>query len=353
MEITSSLLNSEEMLPVKDSIEEVSKIDGKDDFRVRLIEYINDSSNENDDMFFYEMLEFVRFLDPKSDSIAYTTPDYKISLNAPCDKIGESIRKWDFVYDHECLHQLWNTFKVGDEIKKAGIEYKHELLNIASDCVINDYLRDIRRKDAPEIGVYPEVIKEQFGVDYDRKNDTQFSLYVKILEAYNKNHIDLQQLIDMLGLDEMGGDGPESDGDGEGQGQGQGKGKGKQGKNGRTSNPGGDGEGEDGEDGQDGENGKGGQNKGKGKGQNGQDGEGGQDGDGPERKGKGKGGKGQGSGEGNNVYSDIDMERINRAKEIIERYRVKISGQFGTFIRKCKSSQSLVRDGFTQNVRKQ
>ena len=56
MEIKSSLLNYKEFNYLKDSIIKIYQIDGKDKFRVRLVEYINDTSDNNDDMFFYEML---------------------------------------------------------------------------------------------------------------------------------------------------------------------------------------------------------------------------------------------------------------------------------------------------------
>ena len=81
MEIKSSLLKYKEFTSLKDNIIRISSIDGKDKFRVKLVEYINDTSDNNDDMFFYEMLPFARFLKPSDQAIAYTTPDYLIYLN--------------------------------------------------------------------------------------------------------------------------------------------------------------------------------------------------------------------------------------------------------------------------------
>jgi len=186
MEIKSSLLKYKEFDYLKNSLVKISEIDGKDKFRVKMIEYINDTSDNNDDMFFYDMLPFTRFLNPSNKSIAYTTPDHIIYLNAP-GKVGETVRVWDFIYCHECLHQLWDTFEVGEKIKNAGFEYNHKLLNIASDCVINDYLRTLRKKDPFTDGIFPETLKEEFDIDYDRKNDTQYSLYLKLLKAYKEN----------------------------------------------------------------------------------------------------------------------------------------------------------------------
>lgn len=191
MEITSSLINDPSMSVVKKSLLEASANDNELDFRVDTIEYINDASDEDDDEFFYDCVPTILFINSVAtpeykDSIAFTTPDKAIYLNCPGDKIGKSVRKWEFIYDHECLHQLWDTFGVADELKAKGIKYDHTLLNLASDCVINDYLKNIRKKEWIGIGIDPEYIKKNFDVDYDRKNDTQFGLYVKMLEKLDQ-----------------------------------------------------------------------------------------------------------------------------------------------------------------------
>ena len=185
MEIKSSLLNSKYLKLLKDSLIAASEVDGKENFRVRLIEYIDDTADNEEDEFFYDMMEFCRFLKPDLKTTAYTTPDHIIYLNAP-GVFGEKVREWDFIYCHECLHQLWDTFNVGEKIKKNGIKFDHYVLNVASDCVINDYLSAIRKKTAPPQGITPEYLKETFGVEYDRKVDTQFTLYLKLLEVAEK-----------------------------------------------------------------------------------------------------------------------------------------------------------------------
>lgn len=182
MEIKSTLLNDKEFEWVKNSILNADSVDGEGTFRVKLIEYINDSADNDDDKFFYDMLPQTRFLKPGSDSIAYTDPNKRIFLNAPCKQVGKNFRQWDFIYDHECLHQLWDTFAVGDKIKANGIKYDHILLNIVSDCVINDYLSYYRKKDQAPNTVTPEYLEEKYGVKYNRKTDTQYSLYLKCLE---------------------------------------------------------------------------------------------------------------------------------------------------------------------------
>ena len=182
MEIKSTLLNDKDFDKVRESIIAVSQIDNEDNFRVRLIEYINDSSESDDDKFFYDMLVYTRFLEPSNESIAFTDPYHRIFLNAPGTHIGKNYKQWDFTYDHECLHQLWDTFGVADKIKESGMEYNHYVMNVASDCVINDYLYYYRKKDMPDGLITPEYIRDHYGVTYDRKVDTQYSLYCKLIE---------------------------------------------------------------------------------------------------------------------------------------------------------------------------
>ena len=216
MEIKSSLINSKELKLLKDSLIAASEVDGKENFRVRLIEYIDDTADNEEDEFFYDMMEFCRFLKPDLKTTAYTTPDHIIYLNAP-GVFGEKVREWDFIYCHECLHQLWETFAVEDQIKKNGIKFDHYVLNVASDCVINDYLSAIRKKTAPPNGITPEYLKETYGVEYDRKVDTQFTLYLKLLEVAEKLRKDKKcqdaQDAGSNGGDGQTGDGPQGGGD--------------------------------------------------------------------------------------------------------------------------------------------
>lgn len=186
MKINSTLINDEEFKWVKNSILNADNIDGEGSFRVRLIEYINDTADNDDDKYFYDMLPFVRFLTPGSEGIAYTDESKRIFLNAPCQHIGKNFKQWDFTFDHECLHQLWDTFGVKDKIIANGYEYNHMVLNIASDCVINDYLSHYRRKEQAPNTITPRYISEQFGVEYDRKIDTQYTLYLKLIEKKDK-----------------------------------------------------------------------------------------------------------------------------------------------------------------------
>ena len=418
MEIKSSLLNSKELKLLKDSLIAASEVDGKENFRVRLIEYIDDTADNEDDEFFYDMIEFCRFLKPDNETTAYTTPDHVIYLNAP-GVFGEKIREWDFVYCHECLHQLWDTFEVGDKIKENGVKYDHYVLNIASDCVINDYLAAIRKKTAPPDGVTPEYLKEKFDVEYDRKVDTQYTLYLKLLEVAEK-----------LKKDQVCQNSQDGDDQGEGQGDGQGQGGSGSGSSGDSGNSSsgdsnnqtasdaqksadeakkaadkaqqnadsgkgsqadadaakdaakdaqdaadrakdcadkGDKEGEAkaaqeakdaadrakkaaGEDGKDGD-GKGSDGK-DGKDSDGKDGNAGSD-DGKSSKGRGKGdGKDKGVGDLGEMTEEQKAQIKSKAEGIIKKYKEKITGAFGDFVKKCKNSVKCDPNGLANNTKK-
>jgi len=342
MEIKSSLLNDEDFKYVKESLIEISEIDHKENFRVKTLEYINDSADNDNDIFFYDMLEFVRFLHPDDNSIAYTTPDHLIYLNCP-GRIGEKIRQWDFIYDHECLHQLWDTFAVGDKIKEKHGEdkYDHKLLNYASDCIINDYLSYYRKKDMPDNLITPEYIYEQFGIKYDRKVDTQYTLYMKLLNKIDDIKKDpkyKEQENDEQG-NNQNGQGKEGQGK-EGQGK-EGQGKEGQGKEGQGK----EGQGKEGQ-------GKEGQGK-EGQGKEGQGKEGqGKESQGNDQKGN-KEAQGHKAGKGHKEakLSDADLKKIKeKADKIIEKYKNKLSGDLGTFISKCKKSVELKESGLATNT---
>ena len=242
MEIKSEILNDDSMKFVKESLIRASKNDHKENFRVKTVEYINDSSNNHSDMFFYDMLEYLRFysLEDGGDHIAYTTPDHLIYMVCPTatNGPGEKVRVWEFIYCHECMHQLWETFDVAERIKKNGIEYDHYLLNVASDCIINEYLRNVRKKEPFENGWYPEVLEKEFGVKYDSKKDSQYSLYLKLLEIKKKDQEAYKDLLDKFkdfiddDDDNQFGDGESSDG---GSGEGESEKEGESGKGSQSS----------------------------------------------------------------------------------------------------------------------
>ena len=341
------------------------------EFIYDMFDFINDECENNDDMFFYDMMEFIRII-REPGHIAYTTPDRLISLNAP-GKPGMDTGIWEFIFEHECLHQLWDTFGVEDEIKKAGLEYDHTLLNIASDCVINDYLEHIRKKKPFKEGIFPDVIKKEYGVEYDRKRDTQFSLYCKLLKSPKKPQNPPQDPMSQGNDDHQQSSNPGNQGQGQqGQGQ-QGQGQQGQGQNGQGQQ--GQGQNGQGQQGQ-GQNGQGQQGQGQqgqgqnGQGQNGQGQQGqGQNGQGQQGQGQngqgqqGQGQQGQGqNGQGQNgqkgkpgnsggsapdLNDELSASEVKKAADaIIKKYRDKLSGALGDFISKCKSSQKMEKSDY-------
>ena len=374
------------------------------EFIYDMFDFINDECENNDDMFFYDMMEFIRII-REPGHIAYTTPDRLISLNTP-GKPGMDTGIWEFIFEHECLHQLWDTFGVEDEIKKAGLEYDHTLLNIASDCVINDYLEHIRKKKPFKDGIFPDVIKKEYGVEYDRKRDTQFSLYCKLLKSPKKPQNPPQDPMSQGNDDHQQSSNPGNQGQGQqgqgqqgqgqqgqgqqgqgqngqgqqgqgqqGQGQ-QGQGQNGQGQQGQSQNgQGQQGQGQNGQGQQgQGQNGQGQQGQGQqgqnGQGQNGQGQQGqGQNGQGQQGQGQqgqgqqGQGQQGQGQqGQGQNgqkgkpgnsggsapdLNDELSASEVKKAADaIIKKYRDKLSGALGDFISKCKSSQKMEKSDY-------
>lgn len=151
-------------------------------FRYDFTKYIDKSAKLNGYRFFWEMLPMLRFANNKI-APGYTNAKKEIYLNIPWKAIETKKLKWLFIYYHECLHQLFDTFKVEERIKKEkNLKFNHDVLNVASDCVINEHLHSYCNMPYPSDQlITPEYIKEQFGVEYDKRKDTQFDLYVKLI----------------------------------------------------------------------------------------------------------------------------------------------------------------------------
>lgn len=166
------------------------------EFREGVIRKIYAVNFKKSNATFFDFMPAIRFLyNDDGTHIAYTTPDCEIFLNTyfvtPANAkenpgYVHTKEDWDFIYAHECLHQIWDTFKVADKIKEQGIEFDHYILNLASDCVINDYLVYRKSKAEPPGLINPKYIKDNWGIDYDRTTDTQFSLYMKMMQVINK-----------------------------------------------------------------------------------------------------------------------------------------------------------------------
>lgn len=151
-------------------------------FRYDFTKYIDKSAKLNGYRFFWEMLPMLRFAKNKI-APGYTNAKKEIYLNIPWKTIETKKLKWLFIYYHECLHQLFDTFKVEERIKKEKkLKFNHDVLNVASDCVINEHLHSYCNMPYPSDKlITPEYLKEKFGVEYDKRKDTQFDLYVKLI----------------------------------------------------------------------------------------------------------------------------------------------------------------------------
>lgn len=327
------------------------QVDSNTPFREMVLEYIDSSSYNTQDAFFYDMIPAIRFLYHDNESIAYTTKNHLVWMNVPKDY--KKVEYWDYIYYHECLHQLWETFGVEDDIKKAGIPFDHYILNIASDCVINDFLTNIRKKTTPPNLITPEYIKEKYHVVYNRYSDDQLSLYKKIMDYVNENPSSKP--------DNNKSSQGDNDGNGENQsGQGDDTGQNSENNQSGQNNNGEDG---DGDNNKTGNGGKG--NKNNKKGDNGEeengDSEEGENGDNNNNGKDGKDGK-EGNANKNNKNGrqessgkmtkhadlgqsyDKNYEKVaeDYVKDVFSQYKNSISGDLGSFISKIKSSKKNV-----------
>ena len=173
---------------VKKSILDTSKGDNdKIEWKEGLVEFINDECDREGMEFFFYALPYMRFvIDP--GHIAYTTPDKIMCFYAPNNEVEDLYGKWMFIYFHECLHQLWDTWGAEKEIEEAtGKECDSYIMNIASDCVINEFLmRNLKLEPATDGLVTAKYLSEKYGVSYNHRKDTQTSMYLKLLEVADK-----------------------------------------------------------------------------------------------------------------------------------------------------------------------
>jgi len=344
------------------------QVDENTNFREKVLNLIDAESFNPQDAYFYDMIPAIRFLYNDKKHVAYTTPNKRIWLNVPHEY--NKVDWWVFIYYHECLHQLWDTFGVEDEIRKSGVKCYPKLLNLASDCVINDFLANIRKKKEPPNLINPEWVEKEFGVKYDRYVDNQLSLYMKMLQSPKmKDQEEIEKMIKKM-LDGMGDANSDEDGEGENQ-SGQGDDEGQNGGGSNGNNPADSEGGEEGEGG-----GKGGENTAGGKGKSGKGSHG--------NEGK-RGEGGQGSGEAAEI-SDTDAPnagaqgggKMDKSKkttdgfsydpkyddladkyiqDISNQYRNSLSGQVGDFVSKCKGSvkdisklKDMGKEGITAHV---
>lgn len=344
----NKLIQLEDFKWVLKSILEIG--DQNSEWKADFIEFMNSDTSDAQSSFYYDMLPFVRFTDEGPNVGAYTTPDHLIWMNAPHGfGIGTQDYKWEFIYFHECMHQLWDTFGVEKNIERQFGSCDHEILNIASDCVINDFLHINKKMPYPTQGlVTPEWIEQKCGVIYDRKKDTQFGLYEKLLKVKDKlKQPDPQPNQDAKGKKHQNGSQgnqqQQQGGQGQGQGQQQQQGKGQgQGQGQGQKQQQGQGQGQGNQQGNQQQQ-QGGQGQGQGNQQgNQQGGQSNQQGNSQDQ-GNQQTGKGGGNLDKFTGYKPFGEEPKfadykKFGDKIIKKYGGKISGPFGEFVRKCKDS---------------
>jgi len=182
----TDLLDLKDFEGTKYSILAINK---DNEWKADLIQYINDETDVTSKRYFYYMLPVVRFTTNPRYGIACTDPKKVIWLNAPNKNVQSIHDKWYFIFLHECLHQMWDTFGAEDEVKKEFGKCDHYIMNIASDCVINEYLhiqRDFKLPFPTDGLITAKLLKEKYGVDYNPREDTQVSLYFKLMKVKEK-----------------------------------------------------------------------------------------------------------------------------------------------------------------------
>ena len=191
MNIDNSFFDDIEMKPLERNL--YSFKDAYTSAREDMLVYVDDENFPKKKAFFWDMLPFIRFVHKDSKTVAYTTPEHLLYFNVGYSiSVGQvSTADWDFIFCHECLHQIWDTFDVGKTIQKQYGACDYKLLNYASDCVINDFLYEVLGKPRPAFGIFSKDIKEAFGVDYNRFEDTQLTLYLKMVVAGAKSNPEL------------------------------------------------------------------------------------------------------------------------------------------------------------------
>lgn len=179
----TNLLDCKEFRGIKHSILAINK---DNDWKADLIEYINEETNVKSKYYFWYMLPCVRFTNDPKYGIACTDPKKIIWLNAPNEHVENIHNRWYFIFLHECLHQAWDTFGAEEEVKKKIGSCDHYVMNIASDCVINEYLhtqRDFKLPFPTKGLITAKLLKDEYNVDYNPREDTQVSLYMKLIKV--------------------------------------------------------------------------------------------------------------------------------------------------------------------------
>ena len=182
-------------------------------WRLDFTKYLKLSTKYNGYRFFWELIPMIYFVTGKKD-IAWTDKNSNIYLNIPHRKVDLENEKWEFIYYHECLHQLFETFEVEKSLKEEqGKDFSHYILNVASDCIINHYLKYNCNLDYPSDSIItPEYLSRKYKIEYNPKEDNQYDMYMKLYAIRDQLKSDaiIQQALENMpdvDLDIEGGDG--------------------------------------------------------------------------------------------------------------------------------------------------
>lgn len=187
MKLEEYVINDPDFWHVKKSIMQCPDAENIK-WKYELIELLNDSYSTRETEYFYNMMVLINFVFvPDPNNIGCTDENCEIYLNAPhplkLPGFGKNDEfNWKFTFMHECMHQFWDSFGIAKEVQKNGLPYNHELFNIASDCVINEFLDSRFKLKIPKGLISADFIENEFDVVYNPKTDTQYSLYKKIID---------------------------------------------------------------------------------------------------------------------------------------------------------------------------
>lgn len=181
-------------------------------WRLDFTTYLKTTTKYNGYRFFWELIPMIYFTTGKK-GIAWTDANCNIFLNIPHAEVELKNTKWEFIYYHECLHQLFETFEVGKALEKEqGKKFSHFILNVASDCIINNHIKKNYDIDYPTADlITPEYLLEKYNIEYNPKEDNQYDMYMKlyaIKDKFKNDPIIQKALEDMPDVDlEIEGDG--------------------------------------------------------------------------------------------------------------------------------------------------
>lgn len=159
------------------------------DFRLDLISHFDSKFFENDEYLFYNLMKYVQFGIPSKTQSIIVDKDKNIILYAPSliEGFDNSLENWEYLYTAECLKILYKTYDIDRIIKQELGKCNDDVLAIASNVVITEALKTKFNKDIPDTAISAERLLQLTNIKYSYIKDTQYTLYKKLLEAYESD----------------------------------------------------------------------------------------------------------------------------------------------------------------------